>query len=171
MEIKRTNLAPSLKRIKGTFYFALIAGAVALTLVAATGCGSGGGSSNGGPGGTPLNLTGDWNFHFTITHAEGPCAGDIGSESNETIHIIHTGGLVSLSGFVGLDTNVLNGTILDGDIEFSGVNQEDGGETTTSYTGVVADENTMGLTEQWSWTNGVNTCPNGTASVTATRIL
>lgn len=141
---------------------AIMVGAV---LLFASACGTGGSSDEPAP---PTDLTGIWNFHYTITAAGGVCSGDVGDVGDEIIVVTQTGSDLILSGFVGDPGNVLTGTVVVRDVNFSGVNAEDGGSTTTSYTGT-ATQNKMNLTETWSWTNGVNDCPGGQATILATR--
>ena len=47
---------------------------------------------------------------------------------------------------------------------------EDGGTTTATYIMTIKTDDLMEGHEEWTWTNGVMTCSNGTATIRATRI-
>ncbi|MCG8050974.1 MAG: thrombospondin type 3 repeat-containing protein [Candidatus Thiodiazotropha endolucinida] len=123
--------------------------------------------SDGDGAGDLCELTGTWDFRTEVTVATGGCSGEVGVSDNYTIDIEQNGQNVTLSGFLGVATNVLQGTVEGTSLHYSGSYPEDGGTTTQERTQLTIDWNppiSMTGVEQWSWTDGSSTCPSGNES-------
>jgi hypothetical protein len=125
-----------------------------------------------------IDLSGDWNFHFVVTAAEGVCSpDDIGVESDETITITQGNSMdpdiyyLEFAGFQGSLGNIIFGWLTNWNtVQVSGDYPEDGGTTTTTHNLKILTANMMVGEEEWSWSGGNQSCPNGRATITATRI-
>ncbi len=127
------------------------------------------------PAEDPVDPEGVWRFAIVVTEATQDCDGEEGESSNPLITIAITGGTeqpfnVSASGFLGVSTNILTRTFDNNRLLISGSYPEDGGTTTPSHNLIALSDNEMRGTETWGWTDGLNSCPGSTSSVTATRV-
>ncbi|MCG7928723.1 MAG: thrombospondin type 3 repeat-containing protein [Candidatus Thiodiazotropha lotti] len=118
------------------------------------------------------DLTGEWDFRTEVTAATGDCRGEVGIADNYTIDIDQEGQNVTLRGFLGVATNVLQGSVEGNTLLYSGSYPEHLGTTTQERTELTIDWNppiSMSGVEQWSWTDGSSNCPSGNESaITAT---
>lgn len=122
---------------------------------------------------TTLNLSGNWAVTIKVTAASGVCAGDESDPAETTTIVIQqSGNTVTASGFLGDATKVLTGTLSGTTLTLSGSYSEDGGTTTSTHVLTVDanDPTKLSGTESWSWSGAGGTCPNGKASVTATKL-
>ncbi|MEW8350752.1 MAG: thrombospondin type 3 repeat-containing protein [Candidatus Thiodiazotropha taylori] len=123
--------------------------------------------SDGDGAGDLCELTGTWDFRTEVTVATGGCSGEVGVSDNYTIDIDQNGQNVTLSGFLGVATNVLQGSVDGSTLLYSGSYPEDGGTTTQERTELTIDWNppiSMTGVEEWTWTDGKSTCPSGNES-------
>ena len=104
--------------------------------------------------------------------ATGSCAGEEGTYPSVPITITQTGNTLSAKGWLGVPSNELTGSI-GGDngnvVTLSGVLPEEGGFTTISFVWTLTSPNAMSGTEDWSWTDGIDSCPNSKSTVVCTR--
>jgi len=123
-----------------------------------------------------LDLGGQWQVTLTVTSAWDVCAGEVGQVSTHELTLEQSGSppgwQVALSGFHGDPANRVEGGLdmLWGEIQLSGNYPEDGGTTTTEHRLFIYNEQLLRGTESWSWTNGVQDCPNGGATIEAVRV-
>jgi hypothetical protein len=124
------------------------------------------------------DLSGSWTVATTVIQATGICEEEIGTSTSSQIQIIQSGrNLTILRGEV---ENQLTGVLLESSsppngsrhwiVEASGSYAEDGGTTTAFYHLEVVDGSYMSGYEDWQWTGGGDSCPNGKSSVSATKI-
>lgn len=124
-----------------------------------------------------FDLGGDWSFTIDVTAAYGVCEGEENADpSTDTITVTQTAsgtpGIfnVTMTGFLGNPAYELTGTMTGAYITVSGSYPEDGGTTTTTHNLVVTAPNTIAGEESWTWSGPGGDCPNGRASVTASRL-
>ncbi|MEW8205772.1 MAG: hypothetical protein AB2746_06575, partial [Candidatus Thiodiazotropha taylori] len=123
--------------------------------------------SDGDGAGDLCELTGTWDFRTEVTVATGGCSGEVGISDNYTIDIDQNGQNITLSGFIGVATNVLQGSVDGSTLIYSGSYPEDGGTTTQERTELTIDWNppiSMTGVEEWTWTDGKSICPSGNES-------
>lgn len=121
------------------------------------------------------NISGTWDWHLTITVANGACAGEEGAESPRNIKITQNEKDVTMSGFLlSAPSTSLSGEITFDSasdkwiVKFSGSYAEDGGTTTSNYTLVLNNSfDVMTGEENWDW-NG--TCSGSKSTITATKV-
>jgi hypothetical protein len=122
--------------------------------------------------GADSNIADVWSVTVTVTVATGDCAGETGPSPAVPITITQTGSTLSAKGWLGLDSNVLTGST-GGDngnvVTLSGTIPEEGGNTTITHIWTLTSPNSMSGTEDWSWTDGVDSCPNSKSTVVCTR--
>jgi hypothetical protein len=125
-----------------------------------------------------IDLSGDWKFHFVVTAAEGICSpDDVGVESDETIIITQGDSMdpniyyLEFAGFQGSLGNIIFGWLTNWNtVQMNGDYPEDGGTTTTTHNLTLITANMMVGEEEWSWSGGDESCPNGRATINAYRI-
>lgn len=118
-----------------------------------------------------LDLTGDWNFIYTVVVGTGDCAAMVGQYDYDTITIVQSGNNLTLSGFAGLPSNVHTGAINGGQVAFGGTQLDVGGGITESYYSGTATATTMTLEEIWTRATGLSSCPPYSLSlVAATKV-
>jgi hypothetical protein len=141
-------------------------------------------SDDNGDGNTPVtvDVSGSWNYRIDVTVANGVCAGEEDADPSTdlvTIVAIDPNGDgtydVTASGFLGDPTAEITGTVTGvtqvGDqLTLTGSYPEDGGVTTTTHRLTIKSETRLEGTEDWSWTNGTESCPNGKADVVVTKV-
>jgi len=124
-----------------------------------------------------IDLSGQWEFTMTVTNATGVCEPETGQVATHVLTAEQSGSSptygFALSGFHGDPDNRLEGSLDFGvtNVEVGGSYPEDGGTTTSAHYLLVYDENTLIGREEWSWTDGVDSCPHGRADVLAQRIV
>jgi len=132
------------------------------------------------------NLKGIWQFTTTVTQAKGVCAGEGGTSSNQ-ITITQNERKVTFSGFLGDPGKRLTGELVhpktsssdnkdwvndttEWIVYVTGSYPEDSGITTSTLRLVIDTATALSGGEDWTWTGGGGTCPDGKATIVATRI-
>lgn len=168
-----------LARVPALAFLVFVAGALGVACSNGTEPSGGGG---GGGGGTTVDVSGTWNYTLDVTVANGVCAGEefeddppptgTGPEMGSAT-VVQSGTTVTATSFWGSDdgmTHDLTGTISGSTVTVTGTYPEDGGMTTRT---LILTANTavtmMTGVEEWTWTDGVDTCADGEATVTATK--
>jgi len=122
----------------------------------------------------PVDPAGTWTFLILVTEANGICVGEVGVDSNEVITIATTGTEqpfdVIASGFLGVSTNILTGTMDNNILTISGSYPEEDGTTTATHTLVATSATQMVGIETWDFVNVEGSCPGSMSTVTASRI-
>jgi hypothetical protein len=131
-------------------------------------------------------FAGTWRFTTDVTEANGRCQGD--DTLPATVRDIEIRAVnfqeISASGFLGVPTHVLTGTLQDGFLAFSGCYPEDGGTTAAIYRlAAPVPFQTLSGTETWDWHDVPNLsclaatlptraaeCPDGESTVTAVKL-
>lgn len=129
-----------------------------------------------------VDLNGSWNYTVDVTVANGVCEGEENSPASTylvTIAAIDPNGDgtwdVTATGFLDDPAATITGTVTSvtqvGDqITLSGSYPEDGGTTTTTHRLTIQSATRMTGTEDWSWTGGGGTCPDGKANITVVKV-
>lgn len=134
------------------------------------------------------NLKGTWIMTTTVTQANGVCAGE-GGTSSEQITITQNGRKVTFSGILGNPNIRLNGEILppkapkgSSTINKEWVNDttqwvvivagdypEDGGTTSSIRRLTINTVSNMSGVEDWTWIGGGGDCPDGKGEISVTK--
>lgn len=117
-----------------------------------------------------LNLAGFWDFVTQVVVATGACEGEVEpAPLTHVIQIVHdTGtGEVDASGFNGVASNILRGSLVGSVLTVSGDWPEDNGTTTSTYVLNVTSPTQMSGTENWNWTQGNLDCAGSQSTVEA----
>ena len=128
-----------------------------------------------------VDLNGAWTFNVDVTVANGVCEGeenDPPSSFAVDMLVADPNGdgtyNVSVTGDFGDAGGTISGTVngipeVGDEIVLSGNIAEDGGVTTSTYTLTVVSDTRLTGFEEWSWTGGGGTCPDGEATVVVSK--
>ena len=112
----------------------------------------------------PLDVSGVWNFDIVVGDNCGP-----EPPYSRTVTITQTGAALKVTG-IGDPGEVWVGSIDADTVTFGGDREEDKGITVATFTMTVdATGLKMGGSEDWSWTDGSSSCPNGISDVEAVK--
>jgi len=118
------------------------------------------------------NIAGNWNLVITVTLATQDCTGEEGEYPAVPVTIIQNGSSLTVSGFLGDGSISLDGSIggVNGNVvTIAGSFPEEGGTTTVTHTWSLISLTHMSGTEDWSWTDGQDSCPGSKSTVVLTR--
>jgi len=115
---------------------------------------------------TATGISGVWLLE--VSNVNSTC-GPEGSWSS-TITIVQEGALLETTGLKGTSFIVTGSVVGETVIIGPGAFPEEGGTTTATYTMTIVSDTLMEGAEAWTWTDGTDTCSNGTATIRATKI-
>jgi hypothetical protein len=107
-----------------------------------------------------------WNLEvFNINSTCGPEQG-----WSSIVTIVQEGDLLETTGIKGTSF-IVPGSVVGETVTIGpGAFPDGGGTTTATYIMTIISDTLMEGTEVWTWTDGMDTCSNGTATIRATKI-
>jgi hypothetical protein len=109
-----------------------------------------------------VDFTGKWNFTETVNSADGVCAAEVNSSTTYVVDIAQNGSSITAN----YNGTTLNGSTNGSQITLNGSVPDSGGTTTFNLTGTL-NNGCISATSNWSWSDGVDSCSNGSSTLTA----
>ncbi len=126
--------------------------------------------------GAQVDLSGEWDFFFTVTQASGECAGEVGDTGSEITTLTHNVGTgeVLVQWQENFQTVSANATLVDGVLSYRLVFAQGSGFVDRDVSLTVENANSMSGGERWSYgmtANDLTACVNSDSTIVASRLI